>query len=52
MGKAKATDSHSHAGIKHSTCSARTHKHSSQGLDLFWLLLALLAIVAIVIVER
>ncbi len=52
MAKFKATVSHSHAGIKHNTSSNRTHEHSSRGLDWFWLLLALLAILAILIAER
>ena len=52
MGKPKATESHSHTGIKHSTSSNRTHEHSSRGLDWFWLILALLAIAVIAILEH
>jgi len=49
MGRTKTTANIPHAGIKHSTSSARTHDHSSRGLDWLWLLLVLLAVAAIVL---
>jgi len=52
MGKTKATDKTPHTGIKHNTSSARTHEHSSRGFDWFWLLLALLAVVTILLATR
>ncbi len=49
MAKTKLTISHPHTGIKHNTSSARTPEHSSRGFDWFWLLLALISILAIAI---
>lgn len=49
MGKTKATANIPHAGIKHNTCSARTHNHPSRGFDWFWLLLAFLAVITILL---
>ena len=51
MGKTKtaANAAHStpHAGIKHNTCSSRSHESSTRGFDWFWLVLALLAVLMI-----
>ena len=47
MPKSKATALTPHAGIKHNTTSAHIRGHRAFALDWFWLLVAVLTVVAI-----